>query len=128
VKSSFLTVLSESKAGQQRRREAVIVEARGGVSGRRQQWGHRRLTRRRINEGGDEVRVSGCWGGVAPVTSPEYRGCWGLDRQGSRLGHGWPAGDGWGQRGRHRRVLPVEEAKECGRDRGRRPATGGANR
>jgi hypothetical protein len=59
----LLTVLSESKAGQQRRREAVVIEVRGGVSGGRQQWGHRRLTRRRINEGGDEVRVSGCWGG-----------------------------------------------------------------
>jgi hypothetical protein len=35
-----------------------------------------RWWQRQINEGGDKVRVKvlGCQGGTAPVTSPEYRG------------------------------------------------------
>jgi hypothetical protein len=45
-------------------RKKVVAEARGGVG-----------SVRRINEGGGKVRVLGCWGGTAPVTSPKYREC-----------------------------------------------------
>jgi hypothetical protein len=58
----------------------AVVEGRDGADGTRQRLGHRRLVGRRINEGdggSGEVRVLSCRGGVAPVTSLEYRGCWG---------------------------------------------------
>jgi hypothetical protein len=118
----LLSVLSESKAGRPRRREAVVAEARGDASVRRQRRWHRRLTRRRINEGGDEVRVSGCWGGMAPVTSPEYRGCWGLDRRwgcggavsttGGRPTVGGARGGGIGGSCRWRKPKNVAETEE----------------
>jgi hypothetical protein len=57
-------------------RKKVVAEARGGVG-----------SVRRINEGGGKVRVLGCWGGTAPVTSPKYREC-------SRGGSGRPVEGG----------------------------------
>jgi hypothetical protein len=70
-------VLSGRPSG---RRVVAVVEGRDGADGTRQRSGRRRLVERRINEGdggSGEVRVLSCRGGVAPVTSLEYRGCWG---------------------------------------------------
>jgi hypothetical protein len=102
-------------------RKKVVTEARGGVG-----------SVRRINEGGGKVRVLGCWGGTAPVTSPKYRECsrgggsgrpvegGGMARRrGRHLSHRWPAGGRPGQRGRRQRVLLEEEAEEGVQDRGR---------
>jgi hypothetical protein len=56
--------------------------------------------------------VLGYRGGVAPMTSPKYRGCWGVWRstgdgtmrqRGHRLGRGGPANDEQGYREGHRR-------------------------
>jgi hypothetical protein len=66
--------------------------------------------------------------GSVSMTSLKYRGGRAIDRwwttmrrQGHRLGHGWPPGGGRGQR-----MLPEEEAKEGGRDRGGQPTMSGA--